>query len=127
MGIDRYFRVGAGIAFAVSAFCFGGALAREAPATNAETESAKRAYIECRIAKARSLDDGISDAMTIGRVVAAACRWEMEQVATVLTQGENGRVRSMLIDRMSGRAAEDAAAIVLLERKRKIEQGAKGQ
>lgn len=127
MGIHSHFRVGAGIIIIVSALCFGEVFAREALASPAEKEAAMRAYMDCRIMRARSLDDGISDAMTIGRVVAAACRREMEQATSVLTQGENARVRSMLTDRMSGRATEDAATIVLLERKRKIEQEAIGQ
>ncbi|MCM3420552.1 hypothetical protein [Sphingopyxis alaskensis] len=127
MGINSHFRVGAGIIFAVNALCFGEVSARESPASYAEKEAAMRAYMDCRIIRAQSLDDGISDAITIGRVVAAACQREMEQAAAVLTQGENARVRSMLTDRMSGRAAEDAATIVLLERKRKVEQEATGQ
>lgn len=96
------------------------ATAREAPATEVEKEAATRAYVECKIDKAKRLDDGISDAISIGAAIASACRPEMETVAGVLAKGEKrDRVRLMLIDRLANHAVEDAAAVVLLERRKR--------
>ncbi|OZA21187.1 MAG: hypothetical protein B7X90_02835 [Novosphingobium sp. 17-62-19] len=98
--------------------------AREQPATDAEREQAGDTYIGCQIEKARRLDDGLSDAMTIGRAIAASCRTEMENLARVLAKGEKrDRVRLLVIDRLASHAAQDASVVVLLERKRRTDPG----
>lgn len=112
-----------GLAMALScaalSFSFS-AIAREAPATAAEKDEAFRAYVACEQEKSRMLDDGYSDAMTVGGTVAFACRPEMENVAAVLAKGEKrDRVRLLLIDRLASHAAQDAATVVLLERRKR--------
>ncbi len=98
--------------------------ARELPATDAEEDEAGRAYIACQADKAGMLDDGYSDALTIGRAIASACRSEMENLARVLAQGsKRDRVRLLLIDRLASHAAQDASVVVLLERKRRADAG----
>lgn len=97
---------------------------REQPATETEKDKAGRAYLACQADKAGRLDDGYSDAMTIGRAIAVSCRPEMETLAAVLTKGaKRDRMRLMLIDRLASHAAQDASVMVLLERKRRAEAG----
>lgn len=97
---------------------------REQPATDAEKDEAGRTYLSCQADKAGRLDDGYSDAMTIGRAIAVSCRTEMEALAAVLAKGaKRDRVRLMLIDRLASHAAQDASVVVLLERKRRVEAG----
>jgi hypothetical protein len=100
------------------------AFASEAPTVDAEWKAVALEYRECQVQKARILDDGISDALTIGQIIASACRPEMEQVAAAMSRGEkNRRVLPMVIERLASHAAEDAARMVLLERKKKSDGG----
>lgn len=97
--------------------------AREQAATDGEKDAAGQSYIACQADKADRLDDGYSDAMTIGRAIAASCRPEMEALAAVLARGSSERMRLMLIDRLASHAPQDASVVVLLARKRRTEAG----
>lgn len=96
-------------------------IAQDTSPGEADRRAAMQAYYDCRLEKANLLDDGVSDALTIGNAVAAACRVEMELMADVLSAGEGSRVRSMLISRLERRSAEDTAVIVLRQRSRRSE------
>ncbi len=94
--------------------------AREAPATNEEKKAAALAYVQCQADQAETLDDGISDAATIGTVIANKCRTLMEEYARVMTKDQKrDRVRVMLIERMAGRAVASATEHVLYQRQQK--------
>ncbi len=125
-GMMRAYRLGLSIVALAGAIVVSPSVvqARELPATDAEKDEAGHAYIACQADKAGMLDDGYSDALTIGRAVASACRSEMENLAEVLTKGsKRDRVRLLLIDRLASHAALDASVVVLLERKRRADTG----
>jgi hypothetical protein len=93
---------------------------RATPATKEEIAAAARLYEECQVDKALSLDDGISDARTVGEVIANSCRPQMESFASLMTKDQKrDRVRLMLIERMASRAVQSATETVLFVRQRK--------
>lgn len=95
------------------------AIAREAPATPEERKAAAQIYTDCHVANALKLDDGVSDAGTIGEAVALTCRPEMEEFARVMTKEQKrDRVRLMLIERMGSRAANEATLALLMVRQK---------
>lgn len=84
-----------------------------------EQEAAYTAYVECQMRNAALFDDGISDALTVGRAIAPACRSEMEQIATVsFPERKHARRRAMFVEVLDGRAADEAAATVLMMRRK---------
>lgn len=100
------------------------AFSREAPATQEEKDTVSGNYIACQVDNAIKLDDGVSDASTIGEVIAAKCRPEMEELARVLTKDQKrDRVRLMVIERMGSRAAQEATEAVLVVRREKKKAG----
>jgi hypothetical protein len=114
----------AAMAFAAITLAAFPAVARPLPATPEQKEAAFRAYTECRLARIDALDDGVSDALTIGIVVASACQNERENIAAVLTQDQKrDRVRVGVLERMNARAGSEAAALVLIRRKQKVSEG----
>lgn len=107
----------------VALLCASPAFARDVPATAQQRQVAIEAYVACQFSYAKTLDDGISDALTIGHAVAASCRHEMENMAAVLTKGaKRDRVRLLLTERFANRAAQEASLIVLQVRTAKSAQ-----
>lgn len=119
--LSRTMRNAVFLAF-VTNFCTP-SFAKDAPATDAERKAAMQIYHDCQMEKANLIDDGVSDALTVGNAVASACLPEMNQMADVLSQGENRRVRSMLVDRLASQAGQRASTIVMLERNRRQNAG----
>lgn len=68
----------------------------------------------CFVEKAQQLDDGTSDAITIGRVLASACDDKLVAYATAATFGEKraARKRAYMLEYLRS-DAETPAAIVL--------------
>ena len=97
---------------------------KEALATTAEKEAAAKALVQCRMQQAQLLDDGYSDALTIGQAVASACRIKMLILIAAITKGKNPQVVLSLREKAEKFAIQDATKIVLLERKRRLESKA---
>lgn len=92
--------------------------ARETGASVDEQHAVASVYLDCLAEQIVLLDDGVSDAMTVGRVVANACRSKREDVAAIMSKG-NRRVQRLLSDRLASHAPEDAATFVLQSRSEK--------
>jgi hypothetical protein len=87
------------------------------PASELEKGAAANAYLDCMLSQAASMDDGTSDAETIGRAIAPACRQQMGQVVAVFGQGQSGQTRDMLYRRMISEEGTTGAAAVLKVRR----------
>jgi hypothetical protein len=96
--------------------------ALEAPATEAEQKQATTWFIECVKAAAATLDDHVSDAMTIANaIVSGRCAQDANRLVETYTRGETGQVKAMVQQEMfNGRLQEDAAQVVLVQRSRKV-------
>ncbi|MAH14837.1 MAG: hypothetical protein CMN65_03655 [Sphingomonadaceae bacterium] len=81
-------------------------------------DEATRAHFNCQLEQARLLDDGKSDARTIGEAVANACVSTLSTVADVLSQGESKRFRRYLWEDLTQNANTEATGIVLMVRKK---------
>lgn len=66
------------------------------PATDAERTQATKELIACYRKAAVELDDGISGAATIARVITSRCYRVTEQYNAVATKGANRRVAAMV-------------------------------
>lgn len=70
-------------------------------------------YLNCLDRSVRSLDDGISDAYTIGRAASNRCIRERNNLVAVMMHAENKRVRAQFAEAMVERSAQDGAETVL--------------
>ena len=104
---------GTKVAALTAALCAVSAQAREAPATEAEIDQAIRAHIECQIENAFSLDDGTSDAATVGKAVAIACSPSLLKAAEAMAKGSPPQVKRKLTDQLSREAHSEAITFVL--------------
>lgn len=110
-------RIGAAILIGIAAVA--SASAREPEATQEEKEAAYTAYAICLRNRTAALDDGVSDAETVGRAVALGCRPEQAKIATVLSQGaKRDRVRQRTLELMQEHEGQEAAEWVLMHRRR---------
>ncbi|RYG99986.1 MAG: hypothetical protein EON58_01915 [Alphaproteobacteria bacterium] len=84
--------------------------------TPSDEEIALNAVVECLFAQAAELDDGVSDATTVGRAVATACNSESSRYrATFALQYAPG-LRSSIIEAAEAKAFEPATSVVLRAR-----------
>lgn len=87
------------------------------PVPAADMRAASQAEIGCMKHFAASLDDGKSDAATIGLAVAHACEQETRAAAAVVARGQNGRVQAMTEANLLSDAPKTATEAVLLQRR----------
>lgn len=85
--------------------------------TEAEKRTATRAYLVCLQEQARRMDDGVSDALTVGAVVAPLCRSQLLTSLEVYTRGWTARDRLPLYESQIAREATIGAQAVLTERR----------
>lgn len=78
-------------------------------------------YLNCLDRSVRALDDGISDALTIGRVASNRCIRERSNLVAVMMHAENKRVRSQFAAAMVEQSVRDGAETVL--RYRSLKRG----
>lgn len=90
-------------------------LALQTP-TSAE-EAAAIVHFNCLANKAKEMDDGISDAATIGAVIAPSCHVELQNWASVVSRHDNKRVKVMILERWKANATNFATRVVLDVRK----------
>jgi uncharacterized protein YceK len=89
----------------------------QAPAASqAEIEAASRAYLGCLYVGAERMDDGTSDAMSVGAAVAAACHSELAAVAETRTRGPMSTLYVDFLNQMKRDEAADGARAVLMVR-----------
>lgn len=69
--------------------------------TESEKKVARENYVGCLFDNARQLDDGRSDAATIGSAVRSACRALYLKSMAVAIQGESQRVKQGFYERVS--------------------------
>lgn len=69
------------------ALTLGACASAPSPATEAETGSALHTYRQCLQRNAAGLDDGLTDAATVGRAIAFACQDARETALATLTRG----------------------------------------
>jgi len=72
------------------------ATAQSTSSDDAELKSASNAYIECVGKNARELDDGISDAQTVGKAAAQSCRTELRTTTDIVTRGRDSEARERI-------------------------------
>ena len=83
-----------------------------------QKEEAIKSKIDCMRVKARQLDDGTSDAGTIGQAVALACREESEYAARVFIAGRSKSMQDSFVRQAQQSDAELATLVVLNGRTR---------
>lgn len=89
-------------------------------ASPAAIEEARTAHIECLLAKAEQFDDGISDVISVARVIMPACHAELDRVATLMVQGAKRpeRVKQILMDDLSNDPTVASQAILVVRKRR---------
>ena len=75
-------------------------------------EAVKRIH-DCFQKNAPMLDDGFSDAATVGRSLAAACRPEVLSAADTYSQGSNDYLKNMMREQFIGSWVEGGASAIL--------------
>jgi len=88
------------------------------PATDDEKAAAQKAYIECLFDKAKQLDDGISDVLSVAAAIMPRCDPELRVIAEIQVRGQKNSARIAL--RTLAYLREDqttAAQVVLMNRK----------
>lgn len=70
-------------------------------------------YLNCLHRWVKSLDDGVSDAATVGRAASNRCITERNNLVTVMMHDQNKRVRAMFAEAMVERSAQDGTETVL--------------
>lgn len=93
------------------------ASARKAPAPQEEIDTDIKAYLGCLTTHAAEMDDGISDAGSIGRAIATSCRAELMTTAEAMGRGENARVNRLLQERLQSHEEEEGTKAVLRVRR----------
>ena len=88
-------------------------------ATEEEKAAAARLYVVCLAANAEDLDDGISDAGSVGAAVAAACRRERRAQIDVSTRGGMESLRLEMYDDADQADAVRGTRMVLDTRRRR--------
>lgn len=75
-------------------------------------------YLQCFATEANRIDDGVSDAATIGRAIAPLCTEERIAAAKAIAEGR-ARYEAMAIAQLKNQAPEAATRVVLQERLRR--------
>lgn len=88
------------------------------PASQVTKETATRNWLTCLYERAAQLDDGVSDARTVGRSIAPSCRDQYAYMVGLYTQGEKPTVRAIVHERLMVREIDEAADAVLRRRAR---------
>lgn len=70
-------------------------------------------YFSCIYEKADGLDDGVSDARTVGRSAAMLCREKLQDAAETFTRGARPRVYQMTFEALLHDEEDNGAAAVL--------------
>ena len=78
-----------------------------------------KALGNCFSAHAAELDDGTSDAASVGAAVAPLCDQQLQEVAAAFTQGEHKRVTENVLATIRKSAPNWATGVVLAYRKAK--------
>lgn len=105
-------------AFAALWFSSSG-IGQAAQSDGSATGAATRAHIKCQYDQAKRLDDGKSDARSIGEAVATACSATFSSLIDVMSEGESRRYRRMLSEEIARGAIAEATGIVLTIRNSK--------
>lgn len=89
---------------------------RPQPATEAENREALLANARCLYRQAAMMDDGISDAATIGSAIAPACSQSWNVYVELQGRHLSSLARQMLRNRMADDPAQVATSMVLARR-----------
>ena len=79
--------------------------------TQPQKEAAMQSIFDCYAKGASQLDDGRSDAATIGEAVAQICKAELQSYINLISA--NGYEQRLMEDRLSASAPKNATAVVL--------------
>ena len=88
------------------------------PASEASKKDSIRLYIECLINAARSIDDGVSDALTVGNAIRPTCEAEYKSSIMLQTQHLSPDVRARVLRDLMSDYSNQAIAAVLISRRR---------
>jgi hypothetical protein len=88
------------------------------PASEAAKRDSIRLYIECLINAARSIDDGVSDALTVGNAIRPTCETEYRASMILQTQHLSPEVRARVLRDLMSDYSSQAVAAVLISRRR---------
>lgn len=80
-------------------------------------DAAMKALGQCFRARVVELDDGVSDAATVGAAVAPLCDGRMQEVAAAYTVGKRRRVTDSVLANIRRSAPNWATGVVLAYRK----------
>jgi hypothetical protein len=87
--------------------------AKDAPPTAEERDLAIKGYMGCMFEGAAKLDDGVSDALTVGATVARQCRSQLNTMVDVIARGKNRHVHDLFLDRRIADEAQSGADVVV--------------
>lgn len=73
--------------------------------------------MDCLKSEVERLDDGVTDPVSIGHIVAPACHRHLRMATYTMSQHENANVRQQLYERRLAQSASDAARAVLVHRR----------
>lgn len=117
-------------------FAFSGALAfgiqsasiaqEPLPASSGRSEAIQD-HFDCLVEQTKRLDDGISDAATIGAAVASACQTTLSGVVEAESQGKSRQYRRMFAEELASGAESEATRIVLTVRQKQTRREAPEQ
>jgi hypothetical protein len=82
-----------------------------------EKYDALEAYLSCLHTRAHDVDDGISDATSLAKVIAQDCRDVMSTAADTFTRGQSQASRDALYQEWLSKEVWQATAVVAVERK----------
>jgi len=96
-----------------------GCVSASPPASQASKDMAQKQWVDCLIDGAMRYDDGTSDPLSVGAVVASGCRAYMLRIVELESQGESRAFYQALYDGMvEGEASDGAAAVMTIRKKR---------
>lgn len=88
----------------------------ETPPDQASIDYSRQALYACFQEKADALDDGQSDAQSVGRAVATACGREIQHAIGAATIGQSGYYGASFAETFQAEAPRRAAVVVLERR-----------
>ena len=107
------------IAIALMSGC---AAPRPPEASEQEKLVIQKQWVSCMVAATRRLDDYTSPASAVGSAVANSCWSEMRAASEVYSRHQNMQVQLLLADKIAANAPARATEIVLMERRRILEE-----
>ena len=106
----------------VLALCLGACAGPRAPASTAEIDAATVNLGNCLGKAAEQIDDGKSDARTVGLAIAPACATQFYQLAEINGHGLNQAAYNLYLEEARPNQLEFAANVVLKVRALRAQQ-----